>query len=134
MQTKYKLILYTALLFTVVSLNAQIKEGLITYSMKIEGLTPEQAKKAGEMETKITFKNGKTLTEVQTIYYSTVILNDDNGSLNLWDQMGYKMAVKQTKEELEKEAIEQKNKLGDPNIEYTNETKTKNTINNLLSN
>jgi translation initiation factor 2B subunit (eIF-2B alpha/beta/delta family) len=124
MQTKYKLILYTALLFTVVSLNAQIKEGLITYSMKIEGLTPEQAKKAGEMETKITFKNGKTLTEVQTIYYSTVILNDDNGSLNLWDQMGYKMAVKQTKEELEKEAIEQKNKLGDPNIEYTNETKT----------
>jgi hypothetical protein len=38
------------------SLNAQIKEGTITYDMKIEGLPPEQAAMMGDMEVKCTFK------------------------------------------------------------------------------
>jgi len=40
------------------------------------------------------------------------------------EQMGNKIGVKQTKEEMEKEAAKSKEKPADPKIEYTTETKT----------
>jgi hypothetical protein len=114
---KYFFIL-SIIAITTANIQAQIKEGFILYDMKIEGLPPEQSAMIGDMETKVTFKNGKSLTETSSMMFNTSSLIDDNGMLLLMDQMGNKTAVKQTKEELEKE------KTTDPKIEYFNDTKT----------
>lgn len=106
------------------SLNAQIKEGTITYAMTIEGLPPEQAAMIGDMENKVTFKNGKSLQEMSSMMFTNITLTDEKGMLMLMEQMGNKIAVKQTKEEMEKEEAKQKDKPADPKMEYTNETKT----------
>lgn len=105
------------------SLNAQVKEGSVTYTMKIEGLPPEQAAMMGDMETKVTFKNDKVLTDMSSMMGSQIFYMDSKGTLMLIDQMGNKIAVKQTKEEIEKAAAKEKDKPADPKIEYTTETK-----------
>jgi hypothetical protein len=109
---------------TVLSLNAQIKEGSITYDMKMEGLPPEQAAMMGDMELKSTFKNGKALTEMSSMMFSNQTLIDEKGMTMLMEQMGNKIAIKQTKEEMGKEEAKIKDKPTDPKIEYINETKT----------
>ncbi len=109
---------------TALSLNAQIKEGYVLYDMKIEGLPPEQAAMMGDMETKVTFKNGKALTEVTSMMFSQQMVVDETGMTMLMEQMGNKIAMKQTKEEMEKAEAKVKEKPTDPKIEYTNETKT----------
>lgn len=110
---------------TALSLNAQIKEGYIVYDMKIEGLPPEQAAMMGDMETKVTFKNGKALTEVTSMMFSQQMVVDETGGMTmLMEQMGNKIAMKQTKEEMEKAEAKVKDKPADPKIEYTGETKT----------
>lgn len=106
------------------SLNAQMKEGAITYDMKMEGLPPEQAAMMGDMELKTTFKNGKALQEMSSMMFSNQTSVDEKGMVMLIEQMGNKIAVKQTKEEMEKEEAKQKEKPADPKIEYTSETKT----------
>ena len=106
------------------SLNAQIKEGIITYAMTMEGLPPEQAAMIGDMELKSTFKNTMVLTEMSSMMFTNQTLVDDKGMVMLMEQMGNKIAVKQTKEEMEKEEAKQKEKPADPKIEYTTETKT----------
>lgn len=106
------------------SLNAQIKEGSITYDMKMEGLPPEQAAMIGDMELKTSFKNGKVLSEMSSMMFTNQTSVDEKGMTMLMEQMGNKMAVKQTREEMEKEAAKSKDKSVDPKIEYTSETKT----------
>lgn len=103
---------------------AQVKEGYIVYDMKMEGIPAEQAAMIGDMEMKVTFKNGKSLNEMTSMMFTNQTLVDDNGMLMLMEQMGNKIAVKQTKEEMEKEASKTKDKTPDPKIEYVNETKT----------
>ncbi len=105
------------------SLNAQIKEGTITYAMTMEGLPPEQAAMIGDMELKSTFKNTKVLTEMSSMMFTNQTLVDDKGLVMLMEQMGNKIAIKQTKEEMDKEEAKQKDKPADPKIEYTAETK-----------
>jgi GLPGLI family protein len=78
----------------------------------------------GDMETKVVFKNGKALTEMSSMMFTNQTLVDDKGMVMLMEQMGNKIAVKQTKEEMDKEAAKTKEKPADPKIEYTNETKT----------
>ena len=109
---------------SVVSLTAQNNEGFVLYDMKIEGLPPEQAAMVGDMENKVTFKNGKVLTEMTSMMFTNQTVIDENGMVMLMEQMGNKMAIKQTKDEMEKEAAKQKDKQADPKIEYINETKT----------
>lgn len=104
------------------SLNAQIKEGSITYDMKMEGLPPEQAAMMGDMELKSSFKNGKALVEMNSMMFTNITAINDDGMIMLIESMGNKMAVKQTKAEMEKAA--EKEKVADPKIEYLNETKT----------
>ncbi len=106
------------------SLNAQIKEGSITYDMKMEGLPPEQAAMIGDMELKTSFKNGKVLSEMSSMMFTNQTSVDEKGMTMLIEQMGNKMAIKQTKEEIEKEEAKLKDKPADPKIEYTVETKT----------
>jgi GLPGLI family protein len=109
---------------SVVSLTAQNNEGFVLYDMKIEGLPPEQAAMVGDMENKVTFKNGKVLTEMTSMMFTNQTVIDENGMVMLMEQMGNKMAIKQTKDEMEKDAAKQKDKQADPKIEYINETKT----------
>lgn len=113
----------TIMVLSVLSLSAQIKEGYIIYDMKIEGLPPEQAAMVGDMETKLTFKNGKSLTEMTSMMFTNHTLVDDNGMVMLMEQMGNKIAVKQTKEEMEKAEAKVKDETPEPKVEYTNETK-----------
>jgi hypothetical protein len=70
------------------SLNAQIKEGAITYAMTMEGLPPEQAAMIGDMELKSTFKNTKVLTEMSSMMFTNQTLVDDKGMVMLMEQMG----------------------------------------------
>lgn len=105
------------------SLNAQIKEGSITYAMTIEGLPPEQVAMMGDMEMKITFKENKSLLEVSTMMMTQQASVDENGMTLVVESMGNKMAVKQTKAEMDKEEAKSKDKSPDPKIEYTTETK-----------
>lgn len=120
-----KLITAVAILLFGVTTNAQIKEGSVTYVMTLEGLPAEQAAMMGDMETKVTFKNGKSLTEMTSMMFTNQTLVDENGMTMLMEQMGNKIAVKQTKEEMEKDAAAKaKEKPADPKIEYINETKT----------
>ena len=109
---------------SVVSLNAQIKEGTITYAMTLEGLPPEQAAMIGDMENKVTFKNANSLQEMSSMMFTNQTLSNDKGVVMLIEQMGNKIAVKQTKEEMEKDEAKQKDKPTDPKMEYTSETKT----------
>lgn len=106
---------------TAISLNAQIKEGYVVYDMKLDGIPPEQAAMMGDMEAKVTFKAGKTLTEMSSMMFTNQTLIDANGLTMLMEQMGNKIAVKQSKEEMEKVAA--KEKTEDPKFEYTTQTK-----------
>lgn len=121
---KIKFLSLAFALMSVVSVSAQIKEGSVLYDMKIEGLPPEQAAMVGDMESKITFKNGKTLTEVNSMMSTQQIAADENGVVMLIEQMGNKIAIKQTKAEMEKEEAKSKDKPADPKVEYFNDTKT----------
>lgn len=102
---------------------AQKTEGSVTYAMSIEGLPAEQAAMMGEMDSKVTFKNGKVLNEMNSMMFSNQTVINEAGMTMLMDQMGNKMAVTQTKQEMEKENSKAK-KESDPKIEYTSETKT----------
>ncbi len=115
----------SALVLSALSLNAQqIKEGYIVYDMKMEGLPPEQAAMMGDMELKSTFKNGKALTEMSSMMFTNQTAIDENGMIMLMEQMGNKIAIKQTKEEMDKAEAKTKDKPVDPKFEYTTETKT----------
>ena len=110
---------------TTLSLKAQISEGYIIYDMKMEGLSSEEASMMGDMETKMTFKNAKSLVEINSMVYTQQICMDEKGGmLSLIEVMGNKMATKMTKEEIDKEASKSKEKNIVPKIEYTSETKT----------
>jgi hypothetical protein len=106
------------------SLNAQIKEGTITYAMTVEGLPPEQAAMMGDMEVKMTFKENKSLMELSTVMMSQLASINEKGMTLVIEAYGNKMAVVQTKEEMDKEEAKLKDKSPDPKIEYTSETKT----------
>lgn len=109
---------------SVVSLNAQIKEGSVLYDMKVEGMPPEQAAMMGDMETRVTFKNNKALTEVNSMMMTQQMVADESGFTMLMDQMGNKIAVKQSAAEIAKEEAKMKDKPAEPKVEYVNETKT----------
>lgn len=109
---------------TALSLNAQIKEGYVLYDMKIEGMPADQAAMLGDMETKLYFKNGKVMSELTSMMFTQQMTVDEKGMTMLMEQMGNKIAVKQTKEEMDKEAAKSKDKTPDPKIEYFDETKS----------
>ncbi len=120
-----KLITAVAIMLASIS-NAQVKEGAATYVMTFEGLPAEQAAMMGDMEMKMFFKDKKVFSETTSMMFNSKSLSDENGFLMVMDQMGNKQYMKMTKEELEKKAAERKakDKVSDPKIEYTSETKT----------
>jgi GLPGLI family protein len=103
-------------------LEAQIKEGSITYTMTIEGLPPEQAAMMEGMEMKTIFKNGKSRSEMNSAFMNTVTVSQENGEYTvLMDGMGQKSYVKgNANDESKKKKTEEK----DPVIKYEKEIKT----------
>jgi GLPGLI family protein len=99
---------------------AQIKEGVVTYSVAVEGLPPEQASMMKGMELTMTFKDKKSRAEFSSAMMTTITISDDNGSLTLMDGMGQKSYIKMSKADLEKDA----KKAAEPKITYTDEKMT----------
>ena len=103
------------------SVNAQIKEGAITYTMTIDGLPPEQAAMMEGMEMKTIFKNGKIRSEWNSAFGSSVTVTDGKGGYTtLMDQMGQKIFMKGKVDDAKKK----EDKLKDPKINYVSETKS----------
>lgn len=99
---------------------AQIKEGMITYSVEVQGVPPEQAAMMKGMELSIYFKDKKSRAEFVTAFMSSTTVSDENGSTTLMDGMGNKSYVKMNKADMEKEG----KKNPDPKITYVDEKKT----------
>lgn len=116
--------LITAVAILICAFTYAQKEGSVTYIMTMDGLPPEQAAMMGDMETKISYKDKKTVTEMTSMMMSYKTLTDENGSLTVMDQMGNKFFTRMSKADLDKMAEADKDKDKEPKIEYTNETKT----------
>lgn len=100
--------------------HAQIKEGMIRFTMDIDtdpskGMNPM----SGATDVILWFKNGKTLTEMTTPIYTMKTLADGNGMLVLMDAMGQKSFFRKPL------TTEQKAEAGKtkPVVTYTKEKK-----------
>ncbi len=99
---------------------AQVKEGSITYSVNFEGLPPEAAGMMKGSELKVFFKEKKSRTEFTSAFSSNTTISDENTTTTLVDAMGQKYFYKMNKAEMEKE----NKKSPEPKITYTEEKKT----------
>lgn len=88
-------------------------EGIITYSVEMEGLPPEAAAMMGDMEVKMFYKGNKTRTETTNAMTSSTTVNDNDSkeSFTLMDIMGEKYMIKGDKEDKNKNVTE-------PEIKY----------------
>ena len=103
-------------------MQAQFKEGFITYSMNIEGLPPEAQSMMKGAEMKVYFKDKKARIEMTNAFVTSTTVADENSSTTTMEQMGQKSYFKMTKAEMEKQ--KEKSKSPEPKITYTNEKKT----------
>jgi GLPGLI family protein len=122
-----KIAVITALLFaTGYSAEAQSKksfEGTIVYSLNFDeaGLDPASASMLQGREMIISIKGDKSRVDMDMGMMKTATISDNKAgtAVTLMDLMGQKMALKMTKEEIEKQRAEMKA----PTIKYTDETK-----------
>jgi GLPGLI family protein len=115
-----KLFLGVFTLVTILSMQAQVKEGSVTYNVIFEGMPPEQAGMMKGTEMKMFFKEKKSRSEFSNAFFNSTTISDDNSSTTLMEQMGQKQFYTMKKEDMEKEA----KKTPDPKITYTEEKKT----------
>ncbi|HBF87639.1 MAG TPA: hypothetical protein DDX39_03265 [Bacteroidales bacterium] len=96
-------------------------EGTITYTIGVEGELDEMTKAQMPTEMKQIIKGAKVRTEQAAAMATTVILSDSEtkASTVLFDMMGQKMAIQQSKEDTEKAMAE----IPEMNVEFTSETK-----------
>jgi GLPGLI family protein len=99
---------------------AQVKEGSITYSVNFEGLPPEYAGMMKGSELKVYFKDKKSRSEFVNAFSSNTTISDENTTTTLVDAMGQKYFYKMNKADMEKEA----KKNPEPKITYLDEKKT----------
>ncbi len=122
-----KILLGAACFFIAISgLNAQNKEGSITYAMEFTGLSEEQEQEAAMlkgMELKVFFKNGKSRADFSMAFGSTISVTDEKGNVTtVADMMGQKLFSKQSAEDIQKKEQDKKRKY--PVIKYNPEKKT----------
>ncbi len=115
-----KLILSVFTIASMLTAQAQIKEGSITYSVNFEGMPPEQAGMMKGTEMKIYYKDKKSRSEFSNAFFNNITVSDDVSSTTLSESMGQKQFYKMKKEDMEKES----KKKADPKITYTEEKKT----------
>ena len=132
MKTIFKLMCVTLALLVSVSVSAQKKEkpfaGSIKYTITYEDLDPQYK---GQVPTEmITYvKDGKVrMDQISPIYTMGAITLEDGSSIVLFDIMGQKLAMQQSKEDVEKAKAEAKEsgvlKDEEPIVKATDETKT----------
>lgn len=116
-----KKLIFTALAVAgLLTAQAQVKEGCITYSVDFQGLPPEAAGMMKGSELKVYFKDKKSRSEFTSAFSSNTTIADEASTTTLVDAMGQKYFYKMTKAEMEKES---KNSP-EPKITYLNDTKT----------
>ena len=133
MKTIVKVLCVVMALLVSFSVSAQKKEkafvGSIKYSITYEDLDPQYK---GQVPTEmITYvnKDGKVRADqISPMYTMSAISLTDGGAIILFDVMGQKLAMQQTKEDIEKAKSEAKEsgelKDSEPVVEKTDETKT----------
>jgi len=133
MKTLVKVLCVVMALLVSFAVSAQKKEktfaGSIKYTITYEDLDPQYK---GQVPTEmITYvKDGKVRADqISPMYTMSAISLEDGGAIVLFDVMGQKLAMQQTKEDIEKAKAEAK-ESGDlkedsePVVEKTDETKT----------
>lgn len=110
------------------SLNASAQknkpfEGMVVYTLNFDdaGLDPASASMMAGKEMVVFLKDSKSRTEIDMGMVKTITIADvkDKSNVTLMDLMGQKMAIKATKEEIEKHQAAQKK----PQITYLEDTK-----------
>jgi len=107
-----------------ISVQAQVKEGMLKYTLEISVKgNPVMLNNPlmGKSSVTIYFKNEKALTEMKTSIYTMENLIDSKGLLMLMDAGGKKFFIRKTKEEIAKDRAAKKTVT--PSIAYTKETK-----------
>lgn len=109
-------------LFLFLKANAQLTEGTLKYSMKLEGNQSDiSAQLLGNTTVSIYFKKDKALMEMTTPAYSMRTLTDASGILMLMDAAGQKFFSRKTKDDLASDKAS--GQSSDPVVVYTHETK-----------
>jgi GLPGLI family protein len=122
-----KFVVLTIISFVIgYSAKAQSKkafEGTIVYSLNFDdaGLDPASVAMLQGREMVISIKGDKSRVDMDMgiMKTSTIADNKTGTAITLMDMMGQKMAIKMTKEEIEKQRAE----IKAPTIKYTDETK-----------
>jgi hypothetical protein len=103
-----------------ITVQAQVKEGYIRYTMELTGGPGgEMGSLLGNASMTIYFKNDKSLTDMASPVYTMKTLTDNKGVLMVMETIGQKSFTRKTNEELEKE----KPKGFDPQVTITKEKK-----------
>jgi hypothetical protein len=109
--------------YSAVAQSKKTFEGTIVYSLNFDeaGLDPASASMLQGREMIISIKGDKSKMEMDMGMMKTATISDNKAgtAVTLMDIMGQKMALKMTKEEIEKQRAEVK----EPTIKYTDETK-----------
>jgi GLPGLI family protein len=95
-------------------------EGVIAYSMSIDGLPPEAEQMMKDMETKVYIKGEKSRSETISAFQSTIVISDNvkKESTVYMDMMGKKLMIKSKMED------PKDSKTPDIKIKYLNDKKT----------
>lgn len=107
-----------------VTVQAQVKEGMLKYSIAISvkgNPVMNNNPLMGNSTVTVYFKNEKALSEMKTSIYKMENLIDNKGMLMLMDAGGKKFFIRKTKEEMAKDLAAKKAVA--PSIAYSKETK-----------
>ncbi len=116
-----KLLVFIALPL-ITTTNAQVTEGVVKYTIKIEGNTAGRVNPmTGNTQLTLSFKKDKSLSEMTTPVFKVRSLNDGKNLLILTDIAGQKFYMRKTKAEGDIENTAKKRP--DPVVEYTKEKK-----------
>lgn len=115
-----KLILTALAAASLLSAQAQISEGCITYNVEFQGMPAEYASMFKGSEMKVYFKDKKSRTEFTSAMSSNTNISDGSTVTTLVDAMGQKYFYKMSNAEMEK----QNKPKEEPKITYSDEKKT----------
>jgi GLPGLI family protein len=114
-------------LFLASQMYAQVKEGFIRYSMKMDKKGADELfnQMMGLSETKMYFKKGKSLAITTTPLTTMRILNDEKGLLMLTEAGEHKIFMRKTRQEIEQARLRRLEKMPKSRVSivYTNEKK-----------
>lgn len=118
----HRLFFLLGFLFSSLFLHAQIREGLIKYSMTVDGDESGMANPLlGNSAVTVYFKQDRTVMEMASPLYNMKTISDSKNVLVLMDAMGQKSFTRSSKAEADKQKT--KGSTGGPTIVFTKEKK-----------